>query len=160
MHFELTSTSIDPSPLRLALLHRAAGAYCSYEGWVRDHNIGRPVQQLEYSSYAQLAPTVGEQLLLEAQQKFAIEAAALVHRVGCLQIGDLAVWVGVTAPHRAASFSACRYLIDQAKSRLPIWKKEHYRDGSSAWISNHSHRTAEAATTANTPSNSSTHAQL
>lgn len=136
MHFDLTTATIDPIPLRQALLHQAAGAYCSYEGWVRDHNIGRSVQQLEYLAYPQLAPAVGTELLQEAKEKFAIESAALVHRIGLLAIGDLAVWVGVTAPHREASFLACRYLIDQAKYRLPIWKKEHYPDGSWAWIEN------------------------
>jgi molybdopterin synthase catalytic subunit len=88
MHFDLTTATIDPIPLRQALLHQAAGAYCSYEGWVRDHNSGRSVQQLEYLAYPQLAPAVGAELLQEAKEKFAIESAALVHRIGLLAIGD------------------------------------------------------------------------
>ena len=113
---------------------------------MRDHNSGRSVQQLEYLAYPQLAPAVGAELLQEAKEKFTIESAALVHRIGLLAIGDLAVWVGVTAAHRDASFLACRYLIDQAKYRLPVWKKEHYPDGSCAWIENAPNETAHVST--------------
>ena len=57
-----------------------------------------------------------------------------MHRVGALAIGDMAVWVGATASHRAAAFDACRYIIEEVKTRLPIWKKEHYEEGDSGWI--------------------------
>ena len=63
-----------------------------------------------------------------------------MHRVGHLQLGDLAVWVGVTAEHRAAAFDACRFIIDEMKTRVPIWKKEHYADGAPAWIAGDSGR--------------------
>ena len=137
MTFQLTDQSIDPTALRKQLLSLSAGAYCSYEGWVRDHNEGKAVTELHYSGYAQLAPGIAEQILAEAKEKFEVEAA-IVHRIGELAVGDIAVWVGVTAHHRGDTFLACRYIIDNVKHRLPIWKKEVYDDGSEAWIeSNH-----------------------
>ncbi len=137
MKFRLTDQTIDPAALREAMLSTKAGAYCSYEGWVRDHNEGKEVVALHYSGYVQLAPAIAEQILDEARKKFGIEAA-IVHRIGALSVGDLAVWVGVTAHHRGDTFLACRYIIDNVKHRLPIWKKEVYGDGSEAWIeSNH-----------------------
>lgn len=137
MNFHLTHQTIDPAALRVGMLSPEAGAYCNYEGWVRDHNEGKAVVALHYSSYAQLAPAIAEQILTEAKTKFGTEAA-VVHRIGELAIGDIAVWVGVTAHHRGDTFLACRYIIDNIKHRLPIWKKEVYVDGSEAWIeSNH-----------------------
>ncbi len=68
-------------------------------------------------------------IVAEALERFAISAVHCEHRVGKLAIGDCAVWVGVSAAHRGAAFDACRYVIDETKSRVPIWKKEHYRDG-------------------------------
>jgi molybdopterin synthase catalytic subunit len=61
-------------------------------------------------------------------------SAVCIHRVGSLRIGDLAVWVGVSAAHRGAAFDACRFVIDETKARVPVWKKEHYADGDTAWI--------------------------
>ena len=129
---------MEPTELRRQLLSLSAGAYCSYEGWVRDHNEGKEVAELHYSGYEALAPTVAQTILDEAKTKFGILGAAVVHRTGALTVGDIAVWVGVTAHHRGDTFLASRYIIDNVKHRLPIWKKEIYADGSSAWIeSNH-----------------------
>ena len=136
MSFQLTDQSIDPSALRQQLLSRSAGAFCSYEGWVRDHNEGKSVRELHYSSYPQMAPVIADDILEEAKKKFDLEAAAIVHRTGPLGVGDIAVWVGVTAHHRGDTFLACRYIIDNVKHRLPIWKKEIYTDGTEAWIEN------------------------
>lgn len=138
MSFQLTETAIDPAQLRDALLKSSAGAFCNYEGWVRDHNEGKAVTALHYHGYAQLAPGIAEVIIEEARVKFHIEGASIVHRIGELGIGDIAVWVGVTAHHRGDTFLACRYIIDNVKHRLPIWKKEVYSDGTEAWIeSNH-----------------------
>lgn len=140
MSFQLSTQPIEPAELRERMLSVAAGAYCSYEGWVRDHNEGKAVKELHYSGYPELAPSVASEILNEAKEKFEIVDAAIVHRIGPLKIGELAVWVGVTAHHRDATFLACRYIIDNVKFRLPIWKKEIYADGKQAWIeNNHSH---------------------
>ena len=92
------------------------------------------VEQDYDEAYAPLAEKEGMRILDEARARFAIRGAVCVHRVGHLQLGELAVWVGVTAEHRGAAFDACRYLIDEAKARVPIWKKEHYATGATAWI--------------------------
>jgi molybdopterin synthase catalytic subunit len=92
------------------------------------------VLRLEYEAYAPLAVTEGEKILAEARQQFPHLHAHCVHREGLLEIGDCAVWVGVCSPHRDEAFQACRFIIDQVKVRLPIWKKEHYVDGNSGWV--------------------------
>jgi molybdopterin synthase catalytic subunit len=132
--FRLAATALDPAALQRALTDARAGACVTFEGWVRNRNEGQPVLSLEYEAYAPLADKEGARILAEAKDKFALLAAACVHRTGHLQLGELAVWVGVTAEHRGAAFDACRYIIDEAKARLPIWKKEHYTSGATAWI--------------------------
>ncbi len=101
---------------------------------MRNHNEGQAVDSLEYEAFAELAEREGELVLAEAREKFDLLAAEAVHRVGHLQIGEMAVWVGVAAAHRGPAFDACRYIIDELKARVPIWKKEHYSAGTSAWI--------------------------
>ena len=130
----ITSGPIDPDALRRELFDPASGAYCGFEGWVRNLNDGQQVHRLEYEAYGPLAVSEGEKILAEALQKFPHLHAHCVHRTGLLEIGECAVWVGVSAPHRDEAFQACRYIIDQVKGRLPIWKKEHYVDGNSGWV--------------------------
>jgi molybdopterin synthase catalytic subunit len=131
----ITAGTIAPDSLRDDLTDRAAGAYVGFEGWIRDHNEGREVLRLEYEVYEPLAVKEGEEVIREARERFPILHAECVHREGLLEIGDCAVWVGVTSAHRDEAFAACRYIIDQVKVRLPIWKKEHYVDGHSGWVS-------------------------
>ena len=132
--FSIVSHPIDVSDLSSKLQRDSAGALVTFEGWVRDHNEGRAVQSLEYQAYTQLACSEGQRILLEAVQRFNIQCAACTHRVGHLAIGDIAVWVGASAAHRDEAFNASRYIIDEIKSRLPIWKKEHYVDGGAEWV--------------------------
>jgi len=131
---EVTSLPIDAESLKHSLGNRGAGGFCSFEGWVRNLNDGRTVERLEYEAYEPLAISEGQRVLDEAQQRFGFLEARCVHRTGLLEIGDLAVWVGVAAAHRDEAFKACRYIIDELKVRLPIWKKEHYVDGDSGWV--------------------------
>lgn len=130
----VTAAAIEPAKLQASLQHPGAGGFCSFEGWVRNVNEGRTVERLEYEAYEPLVITEGEKVLAEAKQQFPFLEARCVHRTGLLEIGDLAVWVGVAAPHRDEAFKACRYIIDELKVRLPIWKKEHYVDGDSGWV--------------------------
>ena len=131
----ITDVTIVPEQLREELTDRAAGAYVGFEGWIRDHNEGQEVLRLVYEVYRPLATKEGEKVIAEARDKFPILHAECVHREGLLEIGECAVWVGVTSAHRDEAFAACRYIIDQVKVRLPIWKKEHYVDGHSGWVS-------------------------
>jgi molybdopterin synthase catalytic subunit len=132
--FAISADPIDAAALRATLEAASAGAVVCFEGTVRDHNDGRAVLRLAYQAYADLAEREGEAILDEARAKFAIAQLACVHRVGELEIGDAAVWVGVSAAHRGAAFDACRYIIDETKRRVPIWKKERYADGESEWL--------------------------
>ena len=134
MSFKITSRAIDPEALKRTLEADAAGACVTFEGWVRDHNDGAPVVALEYEAHVSVAAEEGAKILAEALERFAITTARCEHRVGKLAIGDCAVWVGVSAAHRGAAFDACRYIIDETKQRVPIWKKEHYGSGESGWV--------------------------
>jgi len=132
--FSLAQTPIDTATLRAELLDDRVGGYASFEGWVRNHNAGRDVLGLRYEAYAALAEAEGEKVLHEACAKFDILDARCVHRVGDLVIGEMAVWVGVSAAHRDAAFAACRYVIDEVKARVPIWKHERYAEGDAGWL--------------------------
>ena len=132
--FEISAEPIDIPELAASLTDRTAGAFASFEGWVRDHNDGRQVDALDYEVFAPLALTEGAAILEEARRKYGVTAIRAVHRQGALRIGDCAVWVGVISSHRDEAFRACRYVIDEVKHRLPIWKKEHYRDGTAEWV--------------------------
>lgn len=132
--FALAASPIDAEALRRALEGMRVGAVVCFEGRVRDHNDGRAVDGLSYQAYAALAEAEGQRIVAEALERFAIERAVCVHRVGDLALGELAVWAGVAAGHRAAAFDACRYVVDQVKARVPIWKREHYHEGESAWL--------------------------
>ncbi|MGE0115422.1 MAG: molybdenum cofactor biosynthesis protein MoaE [Steroidobacteraceae bacterium] len=132
--FSFSSTAIDGATLQATLDHPTAGGFVAFEGRVRNHNEGQAVLRLEYEAFAELAVKEGQLIIDEALQRFAITGAACAHRVGLLEIGDVAVWVGANAAHRDAAFAACRYIIDEVKQRVPIWKKEHYASGDSGWV--------------------------
>ena len=132
--FSFAKTAIDSGTERQRVVDPACGGYASFEGWVRDHNEGRQVRHLEYEAFELLAAKEGERILTEAVERFGVEHVACVHRVGALQLGEMAVWVGVSARHRQEAFLACRYIIDEVKHRVPIWKKEHYVNGDSGWV--------------------------
>lgn len=134
MSFQITENTIEPDTLKAQLETPASGACLVFEGWVRNRNEGKSVDRLEYSSYETLAVKEGLKILAEAKEKFQIHEAICQHRVGMLEIGDMAVWAGVSSGHRGSAFDACRYIIDEVKARVPIWKKEHYSEGASDWI--------------------------
>jgi sulfur-carrier protein adenylyltransferase/sulfurtransferase len=132
--FRFSRTPIDVESLRTELADPTCGGYTSFEGLVRNHNEGLSVRHLEYEAFEPLAVKEGERIVAEAIKRFGIEHAACVHRIGDLAIGEMAVWVGAAARHRDEAFRACRYIIDEVKHRVPIWKKEHYENGDSGWV--------------------------
>jgi len=131
--FRFSATPLDESTLRAQLSDPTCGGYAAFEGWVRDHNEGRRVRRLEYEAFEPLAIKEGERIVAEAVARFGVEHAACVHRIGALEIGEQAVWVGVTARHRDEAFRACRYIIDTLKTTVPIWKKEVATNGEE-WV--------------------------
>lgn len=132
--FRFSGTALDTGALRAELTDPACGGFVVFEGWVRDQNEGQRVMRLEYEAYAALAVREGERIIAEAREQFGLHGALCVHRVGALELGEVAVWVGVAAPHRDEAFRGCRFIIDEVKHRLPIWKKEHYQNGDSGWV--------------------------
>lgn len=128
--FELTDKPIAPQ----ANSDPTAGAQVVFTGIVRDHNEGRAVLSLEYEAMASAAVKEGKKICEEASQRFEANGVRCVHRVGPLRIGDVAVQVTVASRHRKAAFDACEYVIDEVKKRVPIWKREHYADGTIEWV--------------------------
>ena len=142
--FTITADNVDLAQLRKDLMHPGSGGFCSFEGWVRNNNEGREVSGLEYEAYTELCIAEGERIVAEAMERYGVLAAHCLHRVGDLKIGDIAVWIGASAAHRDEAFRACRYIIDEIKHRLPIWKKEHYLEGDTAWVAcSHTERAHE-----------------
>ncbi|MDA9109699.1 molybdenum cofactor biosynthesis protein MoaE [Woeseiaceae bacterium] len=131
---KVISTEIDIASCSKILVNSRAGALAGFEGWVRNHNDGHNVLQLEYEVYNPIAESEGDKIIQEAKTQYDILDAYCVHRSGLLEIGDCAVWVGVSAAHRNEAFDACRYIINNIKTRLPIWKKEYYQNGDSGWV--------------------------
>jgi len=134
MSFSVSNTPIDAQAAKKAVQDRHCGAFVAFEGWIRDHNEGQAVERLEYEVYRPLAEKEGARIIGEALARFAISHALCIHREGLLELGEMAVIVCVSAAHRGPAFDACRYIIDEVKTRLPIWKKEHYVGGVSEWV--------------------------
>jgi molybdopterin synthase catalytic subunit len=132
--FSFCREPIAPAALGRLLTDESCGALVTFEGWVRNHSDGRDVLRLDYEGYEALAAKEGERIVAEALERFSVSAARCVHRLGSLALGDIAVWVGVSAQHRGEAFAACRYIIDEVKARVPIWKKEYYAGGDSGWV--------------------------
>jgi molybdopterin synthase catalytic subunit len=129
----LTVDPIDPTPLLAEVRRDADGGLALFVGVVRDHNEGKGVERLEYSAYEPMA----EKELARIQEQLATDhpqaRVAFRHRLGSLRVGDVAVAVAASAPHRDEAFAACRAGIEAIKSRVPIWKQEFGADGS-RWV--------------------------
>jgi molybdopterin synthase catalytic subunit len=132
--FRFSHAPIDPALLRAGLVDAHCGGFTAFEGWVRDHNEGQQVTRLEYEAFEALGVREGERIMQEARERFGLTGVLCVHRLGDLALTDIAVWVGAAAAHRDEAFKACRYIIDEVKHRVPIWKKEHYVSGDSGWV--------------------------
>lgn len=131
--FSLRSVPINVASIMATMEHPSVGALVSFEGRVRDHHDGHRVLRLRYQAYVDLAANEGRRVIEEAQRRFDVHTIQCQHRIGELEIGELAVLVVVAAAHRDAAFAACRYVIDEVKARVPIWKQEFYGDGGALW---------------------------
>ena len=129
----LSATPIDLATLIARVQSPAHGGVASFLGQVRDHHDGRTVSRLEYSAYGPMAEEECARIVAEAEARWPVRIA-LEHRVGTLEIGDVAVAVAAAGAHRDEAFAACRFVIEEAKRRVPIWKKEFYLDGAVQWV--------------------------
>src|SRR5688500_15518200 len=129
----LSSVPLDLARLLARVEAPDRGAVTSFLGLVRDHHAGRRVTRLEYSAYAPMAEAECTRILSEAEARWPVRIA-LEHRIGALDIGDAAVAVAAAGAHRQEAFAACRFVIEEVKCRVPIWKKEFYADGTLEWV--------------------------
>jgi molybdopterin synthase catalytic subunit len=130
----LLTAPIDPSALIREVSAEDRGAIVLFLGTVRNSNEGRAVSGIDYSAYDAMAVAEMNRIAAEATSQFPGVAIALEHRVGTLAIGDVSVAIACAHPHRAAALDANRYVIEELKRRVPIWKREHYLDGTSEWV--------------------------
>ncbi|WP_414549407.1 molybdenum cofactor biosynthesis protein MoaE [Anabaena sp. CCY 0017] len=135
------SFAITFAPLSLEEIYTKAndaanGAVVVMSGMVRNQTDGQPVVALEYQAYEPMALRVFYQIAADIRSTWSdVKRVVIYHRVGRLQVGEISVLVAVGCPHRSEAFEACRYAIDTLKHNAPIWKKEHWADGSSTWVS-------------------------
>lgn len=130
----VTRERIDPADVLARVGGDGDGAVLLFLGTVRNHNEGAPVEGLTYEAYESMAERELERIATEAAERAGTDRVAVVHRVGELAIGDISVAIAVSSPHRAEAFEASRYVIEEIKKRLPVWKREHYVGGASGWV--------------------------
>lgn len=145
--FRIVDSPINPQNYRLTLSDERFGACVEFEGWVRSENLGRKVTGLTYEAWGPLCQAEAQVIFEEARERFQVSRIMAVHRTGELKVGETAVWVAVASPHRKEAFAACAFVIDEIKHRLPIWKKEHYADGTQEWVACHRCSAGSAAQT-------------
>lgn len=130
----ITRAPIDAAALLAECTAAEDGAALLFVGVVRNHNDGREVGHLSYDAYEEMAARVLETIVAEAEARWEIGRAAVVHRIGRLEIGEASVAIAVAAPHRGEAYEASRYVIEELKKRVPIWKREGYVDGEAEWL--------------------------
>lgn len=134
--FEITQAPLDPAPLVAAVRRDESGAIALFYGVVRNENMGRAVQYLEYDAYPEMAIKKMREVADEVRARFPVTGIGVLHRIGRLEIGETSLLVAVSSGHRGEAFEACHYAVDRIKQIVPIWKKEVWEDGEE-WIEGH-----------------------
>ncbi len=140
---EITQQPIDPQAVVAKVASEEAGAVVTFDGVVRNHARGKRVTHLFYEGYSPMALKEMQRIREGTLKRWQGTKVAIVHRLGRLEIGESSVFIAVSSAHRSAAFEACRNVIDQLKSSVPIWKKEHYEDGET-WIEGYSQESRPA----------------
>lgn len=130
----LTNEPIDYTALTEAVRRPGSGAVVVFLGTVRDLTGDRRTVILDYEAYPAMAEKQLAAIEADIRRRWPVEELQIVHRLGCLDIGEVSVAVAVSCPHREEAFAACRFAIDRLKEQVPIWKKEHFADGTSEWV--------------------------
>jgi len=131
--FKITQEPIDEQSVISEVQDSSSGATVTFMGIVRDISRGKKVIKLYYEGHESMAESRMKKIADETKQNYEVCKVAVQHRIGMLMVGDIAVVIAVSAPHRAAAFQACQFVIDRIKEDVPVWKKEYYDDGSH-WI--------------------------
>jgi molybdopterin synthase catalytic subunit len=134
VHTAIVRAPIDTTALLARVGAPEHGAALLFLGTVRDHNDGRPVEGVGYEAYEEMAAGVLAAVAQEAAAQLGVGSIAVEHRVGELAVGEVSVAIAVAAPHRAPAYAASRYIIEEIKKRLPVWKQERYVDGEARWL--------------------------
>jgi molybdopterin synthase catalytic subunit len=134
VHTSIVRRPIDVGALLAQVKNTANGATLVFLGHVREVNDGRAVTGIEYSAYGEMAERELAAIASECASTFGIADIAIEHRLGALSLGDVSIAIAVASPHRAAAYDASRFVIEEVKRRLPIWKREGYVDGTSEWV--------------------------
>lgn len=134
MRTAIVEHRIDGCALLEEVARKRNGASILFVGTVRDVNDGASVAALDYSAYTEMAETELAAIALEASERWSTPDVVVEHRIGSLALGDASVAIAVAHPHRAEAYEASRYIIEELKRRLPVWKREHYVDGRSEWV--------------------------
>jgi molybdopterin synthase catalytic subunit len=129
----VTADALDTKAITQSIHKSEYGAVVTFEGVVREENLGREVAYLVYDAYVPMVEAEMERIAIEAEQKWGSMGVSMSHRTGRLEIGEVSIVVAVSTGHRKESFESCRYIVDQIKARVPIWKKEVWEDGEE-WI--------------------------
>jgi molybdopterin synthase catalytic subunit len=129
----LTRTDLAQVDLLAEVSGPGRGGIALFFGTVRDHHQGRRVRGIEYTAYEEMAEPVCRSIIGEAEERWAVRVT-LRHRLGELMVGDIAVGVAAAGAHREEAFAACRYVIEEVKRRVPIWKRERFEDGTEEWV--------------------------
>jgi molybdopterin synthase catalytic subunit len=136
MRTAIVTHPIDPSSLLRECANHRNGATILFLGTVRDVNDGQPVTALDYSAYGSMAERELSAIVAEAASRWHTDDIVVEHRTGELDLGDVSVAIVVAHPHRGPAYDASRYVIEELKKRLPIWKREHYAGGQQEWVAN------------------------
>ena len=131
---EITENKIEHEKLNKELYDLSCGAVVTFEGRIRNHNDLKEVSRLVYDCYKPMALKVLEEIQNEALKKWDINKIIAVHRIGEVPLGEISVWIGVVSVHRKEAFETCRFVIDEIKTKVPIWKQETYTDGTRVWV--------------------------
>ena len=134
MRAAIVLTPLDPSAVLAEVAGVGNGASIIFVGTVRDVNDGRAVSGIEYTTYETMAVRELEAIVAEAASRFGTTDVVVEHRVGRLGLGEASVVIAVAHPHRAQAYDASRFIIEELKRRVPIWKREEYVDGTRAWV--------------------------
>ncbi len=129
----VTDRVLDAAEHEAAVMHPSAGGVVAFTGVVRDHDAGRPVTRLEYSAHPGAEAVLAE-VAAEIAARHPATRIAVSHRLGALEVGEVAIAAAVAAPHRGEAFAACAALVDEAKARVPIWKHQWFADGTEEWV--------------------------
>ena len=133
-HAEITADPLDPGRMLDRVGAPEDGAVLLFLGTVRNHADGRSVSGMRYEGYEEMALEVLRRIAGEASERFSTPHLAVIHRLGTLEIGEVSVVVAVSSPHRAEAYGASRYVMEEIKRRLPVWKKEFYVEGAAEWV--------------------------